>query len=179
MMQRIVVVGPTGSGKTTMARELGRRLGLPHTELDALHWDANWTEAPNEVFRQRIARSIAGDRWILDGNYSSARDLVWPRAEMVVWLDYSLLLVLWRLSRRTFGRLARRETLWNENRESWRTHFLTRDSLFLWLMQSYKPVRRRFLGLMARPEYAHLQFVRLRSPRAARVWLAGVPALQI
>ena len=174
-MQRIVVVGPTCSGKTSMARELGRRLELPHTELDALHWDPNWTEAPDEVFRERAARAVAGESWIVDGNYGAVRDLVWGRAELVVWLDYSLPLVLWRLSRRTLGRLVRRETLWNGNRESWQTHFLTRDSLFLWLLKSYKSVRQRMLRLRAQPEYAHLEFVRLRSPRAAREWLARMP----
>lgn len=178
-MQRIVVVGTTGSGKTSMARELGQRLGLPHIELDALHWDPNWTVAPDEAFRERVAQAVAGDRWIVDGNYDKAREIVWPRADMVVWLDYDLLRILWRLSRRTVGRLVRRETLWNGNRETWSSQFLSRDSLFVWLLKTYKRIRLRYLQRMAQPEYAELQFVRLRSPRAARAWLSRVPNCQL
>jgi adenylate kinase family enzyme len=172
--QRIVVVGPTGSGKSTLARALRRRLGLPHIELDALHWDSNWTEAPTEVFRERVARALAGDRWVVDGNYSAARDLIWPRADTLVWLDYALLPILWQLSRRTLGRIVQREPLWSDNRETFRTQFLSRDSLFIWLLKSYRPVRERYLRLTAQPEYAQFRVVRLRSPREMRAWLATI-----
>src|SRR2546422_5327539 len=85
---RIVVVGTTGSGKTTTARRIGEIIGAPHVELDALHWEADWTEADTETFRRRIVEATAGERWVVDGNYAKGRDLVWPRAEMIVWLDY-------------------------------------------------------------------------------------------
>ena len=61
--QRIAVVGTTGSGKTTTARWISQRLGLPHVELDALHWDPDWTPAPPDVFRERTARALSGDIW--------------------------------------------------------------------------------------------------------------------
>ena len=77
--RRIVVVGTTGSGKTTVARKLSRRLGIPHVELDALHWEPKWTPAATDVFRQRVAEALKGDAWVVDGNYSKARDLIWPR----------------------------------------------------------------------------------------------------
>src|SRR4051812_23251994 len=102
--RRINVVGTSGSGKTTMARDLAGILGVPHVELDALHWGPNWTEEPDEVFRERVDTLLVGDGWTTDGNYRTVRDIVWGRADTVVWLDYSLPLILWRLSRRTFGR---------------------------------------------------------------------------
>ncbi|MGI8554135.1 MAG: adenylate kinase [Dehalococcoidia bacterium] len=174
--RRIVVIGTTGTGKTTMGRQLSRLLDIPHTELDALHWDPNWTEAPVDVFRERVARALQGDAWVVDGNYSKARDIVWRRADTIVWLDYPLPVILWRLGRRTFRRLATREQLWNGNRESWRSHFLSRDSLFLWVFQTYWKRRRLFPQLLQRPEYAQARVLRLYSPQAARTWLSRLAA---
>lgn len=123
-MKRIVVVGTTGTGKTTMAQRLADRLRLPHVELDALHWGPNWTEAPREIFRARVTGALHGDAWVVDGNYGKVRDLVWSRADTVIWLDYPLWLILWRLASRTTRRVIARETLWNGNRETLRGAFV-------------------------------------------------------
>src|SRR5437016_1896693 len=80
---RIVVIGTSGSGKTTQARHLSERLGIPHVELDALHWVPGWTEAPTDALRERVTEALAGDAWLVDGNYSVVRDIVWPRADTV------------------------------------------------------------------------------------------------
>ena len=134
-INRVSVIGATGSGKTTFARQLAEKLGCAHIELDALHWEPNWVEAPLEIFRQCVDEATRDARWVVDGNYSAARDLVWGRADTVVWLDFPFRTVLWRLSRRTFGRALHR------------------------------------VELFARPEYAHLRLVRLRSAREADAWL--------
>ena len=171
---RINVTGTTGSGKTTMARNLARRLGVPHVELDALHWDPNWTEAPNEVFRERTSKALSGDEWVVDGNYSAVRDIVWSRANMVVWLDYSLPVILVQLWRRSIKRLVSQEELWSGNKESFRTLFLSRDSLFLWALQTYKKRRKEYPVLFRMPAHAHLKVVHLKSPKEGAVWLSGV-----
>jgi adenylate kinase family enzyme len=175
-LQRVAVVGVTGSGKTTLAAALAQRLGLPHLELDALFWDPNWTPAPRDVFRARAAEALARGRWVTDGNYSTLRDLIWPQAQVLVWLDYALPLVLWRLARRTWQRLTRRTVLWNGNRDRF-WHQLGRDSLFLWALQTHPRHRREYPALLAQPEHARLHVVRLRSPRAAAEWLARLPAV--
>ncbi len=92
--KRIAVIGTTGSGKTTLARQISNRLGIPHVELDALHWEPNWAEPSAEVFRDRVDRALRGDAWVVDGNYSIARDLIWTRAATIVWIDYALPLIL-------------------------------------------------------------------------------------
>lgn len=88
-VERIVIVGTTGAGKTTLSKALSRIMGLPRSELDSFRHEANWVEADDSVFRARVADAINGDQWIVDGNYGIARDLIWPRAEVLIWLDYS------------------------------------------------------------------------------------------
>jgi len=172
--RRIVVVGTTGSGKTTLARQLARRLAIPHVELDALHWDPHWTPAPPEVFRERTALALSGETWVADGNYSAVRDIVWSWADTVVWLDYALPVILRQLFWRTLRRIITREELWNENRERSLAQFFSRDSLFLWALRSYPRRRREYPILLQKPAYAHLAVVRLRSPRAAQTWMASL-----
>lgn len=81
---RISVVGTTGSGKTTLARSISQHRQIPHIELDALHWDANWTAASDQVFRERVTQALHGSTWVVDGNYSKVRDIVWGQADTVV-----------------------------------------------------------------------------------------------
>lgn len=171
--QRIVVLGVTGSGKTTFAHRLATRLDYPHIEMDALHWLPNWTEKPTEAFRADIAQALSSDSWIIDGNYSKVRDIVWNRAEAVIWLDYRLPLILWRLTRRTVSRIMSKEVLWNGNRELLRNQF-RRDSLFIWAFQSYRKQQQTYPALFQQPEYRHITFIRLTSPRATEDWLSHI-----
>lgn len=168
---RIVVVGTTGSGKTTMARSLAAQLGLEHVEVDALHWEPEWVMADRATFRERVDAATVGRRWVADGNYSAVRDILWGRADTLVWLDYPLPFILMRLTRRTLRRIVRGEELWNGNRESFASQFLSRDSLYLWALQSHPRHRREYPALLAKPEYAHLTVARLRSPRLTARWL--------
>jgi len=171
---RIAVVGTTGSGKTTLAQRIALHLALPHVELDALHWGPDWSEAPIEAFREQTSAALAGERWVVDGNYSRVRDIVWARADTVVWLDYPLWLILARLLRRTCRRVFTRQMLWGNNRESFRTQFFSRDSLFVWVWRTYPRRRQEYPLLLAEPQHAHLTAVRLRSPRQTRRWLASL-----
>jgi adenylate kinase family enzyme len=169
--RRISIVGTIGSGKTTFARKTSRRLDAPHIELDALHWEPNWVEAPNDLFRERVKRSLQGDSWVVDGNYHQVRDLVWNRADTVVWLDYPFRTIIGRLARRTMRRILTHERLWNGNQEHIRGLF-TRDSVFLWAIRTYRRRRRQYPILLSRSENSHLTVVRLRSPREAAGFLS-------
>jgi adenylate kinase family enzyme len=170
--QRVNVVGTSGSGKTTFARELARRLGSPHIEMDALYHGPNWSEPPLEVFRERIRQVVSEDRWIIDGNYSKARDIVWSRADTVIWLDLPMPIVLWRIGWRSLRRAITRENLWGSgNRETLKQQFLSRDSLLLWVIQTHGRRKREFPELFQKPENSHLRFIRLQSPQAAQRWL--------
>ncbi len=169
--QRISVVGTIGSGKTTFARKTSKLLGVSHIELDALHWEPNWVEAPNDLFRERVKQSLQGGSWVVDGNYHQVRDIVWSRADTVVWLDYPFRTIMGRLVKRTLRRVFTREKLWNGNQEHIRGLF-TRDSVFLWAIRTYRKRRTQYPILLSRPENSHLAVVRLRSPREATRFLS-------
>jgi adenylate kinase family enzyme len=151
---RIVIVGTTGAGKSTLAKRLVDRLGLEFIELDALHWEPNWKEASVEDFRVRADEATSAEGWVVAGNYRQVRDIVWSRADTLVWLDYSLPRALWRLTRRTVGRAVTREVLWNGNRESFWAHFKfwSEESAYYWLFKGYGRRRREFPVLFSRPE---------------------------
>jgi len=172
-MRRVNVVGTSSSGKTTLAIALAEWLGVPYIELDALHWEPNWTEAANEVMRERVQSAIAGEAWVVDGNYSAVREIVWGLADTVVWLDLPLATILSRYAGRTLRRLMTRQELWSGNRE--RLAFLFgRNSLLWWILGTYRRRRREYPALLA----AHPQItaIRLRSAREARAWMARMGA---
>jgi len=176
--RRISVVGSTGSGKTTFARELARRLGVPHVELDALAWGPNWTLVPVDVFQERVARAVEGETWVIDGNYGGrgAQGLVLPRADTVIWLDPPLRVIFARLFLRALRRIRSGEELWpgTGNRETFRNQFFSRDTLFWWAIKTHTRRRRVLPQVLARPECAHLVVHRFRSDSDARVWLSAV-----
>ena len=172
-MRRINVVGTTGSGKTTVARRAAEALGVPFVELDALHWEPGWQEAPDEILRERVSEATRGSRWVVDGNYGKVRDIVWGRVDTVVWLDYSFPRIFMRLLWRTLRRGVLREELWSGNRESL-TMTLSKDSILLWAITSYPKNRKRYTNLMSAPEYAHIRFLRHRIPRETEEWLESL-----
>jgi adenylate kinase family enzyme len=174
---RIAVIGTTGSGKTSFSKRVASTIAAPHIELDGLFHQPCWVPAERDVFRARASAAIAAPAWVTDGNYTGfLRDLIWPAADTLVWLDYPFRVVLWRLFRRTMSRGLRRTELWNGNRESLRTHFLTRDSLFLWAKNTHWKHRRQWPAVFRQPEMAHVRIVRLRSPREAAAWLRRLGA---
>lgn len=171
--QRIVIIGTTSSGKSTLAGKLANRFGLSYIDLDALHWEPNWTEAPLEVFRERVRNRIQAQAWVVAGNYHIVRDLVWAQAEAIIWLDYSFLRVFWQLTKRTFKRWWTQELLWGTNRENLWMHFKlwSDESLYHWLFKTYWRRKREFPVLLSKPEHHHLQLLHFKHPRETDAWL--------
>lgn len=168
---RIVILGTTGSGKTTLSHRLAERLQIPSIELDAFRHGPNWSETPDDEFREKIKDSLDCDEWIVDGNYSVARDIIWPRATTLIWLDYSFPLVFWRLFWRTMTRGIMRKRLWNGNKEDLWRHFLTKDSLFLWAIRTHWSRRKSLERVLSLPDYSDVVVKRFRSARETEVWL--------
>jgi adenylate kinase family enzyme len=176
-MDRVVVVGTSCSGKTTTARALAQALGSPHVELDSLYWQPGWTETPEGEFRLKVASAIESERWVVDGNYSAVRDLVWPRATHIIWLNYSYLRVLWRAFSRTLRRSVTGEVMWAGNRESIRKAFFSSDSIIWWAATTYHRRRRRYRRLFDEEAYPRLQMHELQSQRETDAFIAELGSL--
>jgi adenylate kinase family enzyme len=174
--RRIAIVGVTGSGKSTLAERLAALLGLERIELDALNWKPGWSASEPEEFRIKVERATSAPAWIAVGNYGEVRDIVWVRAEVLIWLDYPLTLCARQLWQRTWRRWRSQELLWGTNRESLVSHLrLWSDaSLFTWLLKTYWRRRRQFPLLFARPEHRHLEILHFRLPAETDAWLRSL-----
>jgi adenylate kinase family enzyme len=170
-MQRIYIVGQSGSGKTTLAKRLSSQLGLACIELDSIYWQANWAALDKNEFRRRVTAATAQQAWVIDGNYSAVRDIVLARADTLVWLDYPLWRIFWQLTGRTLRRALSGEEIWNGNKETWRGVLFSKDSLYLWVLRTYRRHKRRYTTLQKNPAFKHLEFVHLKSPKQLAAWL--------
>jgi adenylate kinase family enzyme len=167
----VLIYGVTGSGKTTLARQVADRTGLPWHSVDDLTWEPGWVTVAPEEQRRRIAAICAGERWILDTAYGLWLDVVLPRAELIVGLDYPRWRSLSRLARRTFMRAVDRQEICNGNTETFRQAF-SPESILLWHFKSFARKRHRMRAWAADP--AGPEVVLLKSPAATSRWLSGV-----
>ncbi len=174
-MHRVAVIGNSGAGKSILAARLARRLGVPHVELDAIFHLPGWQELPEDEFRQAVTAATASGGWVADGNYSAVRDLIWSRADTVVWLDLPRRLVMRRILWRTLSRTVTRQRLWNGNRERLRNlaSINPERSIILWSWTNHAAYRRRYAAARTDPRWSHLRFVQLTSTRAAEQFLAS------
>ena len=173
-MHRVSVVGIPGSGKTTVGRRLAASFGIPFVELDSIFHQPGWVELPVDDFRKRVTEALTAPAWVVDGNYSAVRDLVWQRADTVVWLDLPRRRVMYRIILRTVRRALTRERLWNGNREPL-SNFYRLDpakNIIRWTWVKYADYIERYGTAMQDPAYSHLTFVRLRSQHEVDAFLA-------
>ena len=175
-LRRVIVVGSSGSGKTTLARGISQALGSPHIELDAMRYGPNWTETPDDIFREKVGDATQEDIWVVDGNYSIARDVLWPKATTLIYLDYSVGVIMRRLIARTLRRNIKREVLWNGNKENILDNFkiFSNESVIAYSLKNHWRRRRDFTRLFEHPDYAHVQKLRFHTPRATEEWLKGL-----
>ena len=162
------MIGTSGSGKSSFARQLAAALKIPYLEMDRLYWKPNWQEPNDEEFFSILEHALSGDAWVLDGNYTRTPHIKWPSANLVVWIDYSFPLTLYRVIKRSILRAWKKQELWpgTGNRESF-TRLFSEDSMVLWTLSHYASNKGKFEELMATESYAHIEFVRLRSPKEA------------
>jgi adenylate kinase family enzyme len=167
-VRRISIVGTAScSGKTTLGRELARRLDVPFVELDSLVQGPGWAETSDDELRALVEPILATDGWVIDGGYwGKLGDLVLRNADVIVWLDLPMRVWLPRLVRRTSARVIRREELWNGNRETLGRVF-GRDSLVWYALRNRARHRRVYPKRLA-----PFDVVRLRTPKEVARWLA-------
>ena len=168
---RFVVIGTSGSGKSTFAKTFANTCGVTYVELDELFWAPNWTPHPTEVFKERVVAATEPERWVVDGNYSVVRAVLWPKATDIVWLNFSRFTVFSRILRRTVMRAITRQDLWAGNKESLLRAFLSKDSILLWSFSTFRKNQVKFATLRASAEFSHLNWHELRTPAEAKRFL--------
>jgi len=169
----VAVVGNSGSGKTVLGRALAGQLAVPFVELDAIYHQPGWQPLPTPEFRRRVEALVAAVGWVVDGNYSAVRDLVWARADTVVYFDLPRRVVRRQVVLRTLGRIVTRTELWNGNREPATGLFrLDPDhSIIRWAWTQHGKYQARFTEAARSPDYVHLSFVRIGTRADARALL--------
>jgi adenylate kinase family enzyme len=178
-MRRVALMGISGGGKTTLGKQLAARLGVPFIELDELQHGPDWTESTPEELRAKATAALdsAPDGWIVDGNYYTLLGgTVLDRADTVVHLDPSLPLAFGRVLWRTTLRSARRQELWNGNRESFRNMLRPRYSMPLWVVQQHGNFRRRIPEIAE--QHPDLEVVRITTRREADAWIQSIQPIE-
>ncbi len=173
-MKRVVVIGTSCSGKTTFASQLADKLAITHTELDVLHWLPDWQMRPLEEFRSLVAEVAVQDRWVIDGNYGKVRDIIWPRATHLVWLNYPFRTIFSRAISRTLRRVVNREELFAGNRESLSRALFNTESIVWWVLRTYKRRRREYPQLFQMPQNKHLEIIELKNQIEADRFVTGI-----
>ncbi|MCW2504292.1 MAG: adenylate kinase [Actinomycetia bacterium] len=172
------MVGNSGSGKTTVGRALAQAIGAPFTELDSIHHQPGWRPIEVPEFRERVAEVVAGESWVVDGNYRAVIDLVLARADTVIWFDLPRGTVMRQVLVRTVTRAVTRVELWNGNREPITGLFRIdpQHSILRWAWTQHAKYRDRYSAAAADPLNAHLTFVRIGSRAEARRLLTAATA---
>lgn len=179
-LERVVVVGSSGSGKTTVARALAEHLDAPHLEMDAVFHARGWADAAHGEFLPTLDEFTTAGRWIVDGNYTShgTRELVWPRADTFVWLDLPRRTAMGRVVRRTLRRVVTRERLWGSVREPFSNLYSLDPSrnIIVWTWTRHGHVREKYETAMADGSWSHATVHRLRTPREVDAFLESLSA---
>ncbi|WP_392675040.1 AAA family ATPase [Streptomyces sp. LN785] len=169
-MKRVLVTGSTGAGKTTLARAIAERVAIPFHEMDALaiagpHWEEN----PRLL--EDVSQISSGPSWIFDSfGYPQVRDLLWSRADTIVWLDYSRPVVMRRVLRRSVARTLLRRRIFGGNVETAGDWFKA-DHPAWWAWSQHAKRRVDIATRCADLRFARLDVIHLATPRAARAWL--------
>ena len=168
-MQRVMVIGISGAGKSTFAKALARRTGLPLIHLDKEFWKPGWVIPKRDEWRPKVAELAARNAWVLDGTYGSSLHLRLSRADTVVWFDYPRLKCL----RRALWRSA---TTWRKTRDDMAPgcpeHFDPEFARYIW---RFNDIQRPEIAQALREHGGHLAPVIFRRDREVSAFLAALP----
>lgn len=173
-LQRIIIIGTTGTGKTTLGKNLSAKLGMSAIDLDDLHWLPDWQARDVDSFRALVVEATANPAWVVSGNYSRVQDIFTPLADTMIWLDYSFPLVFKQLIQRSIRRILNGEACCNGNYETW-GKFLSKESIIVWLFKSFRKRKRTAGEIFAHPEnYKGVTLIRFRKPQETAAWLRSL-----
>lgn len=158
---RVVIVGTSCSGKTTLAKAIAAKANIPHIELDVLYWKPGWVGTSEIDFHEKIKQAItASDSWVLSGNYNAAKGITLPIATDIVWLNYPLYKNLWWGVKRSLQRIVSNKEVFEGCKETFCLTFLSRKSILLWIWNTHSRRKAEFARLLTRKNYP-----------AANIWI--------
>jgi adenylate kinase family enzyme len=164
-MHRILIIGVSGAGKTTLAEDIAHLLNLRFLATDSLYWKEDWQPVPIEHVMRLVEEHISQDRWVLDGNFEEQRHTIWPRSDTIIWLDYNLPLVLYRVTLRNVRWLLKGTVDWSGNRMTFRQLISSlRHSL-----RSYSRKKRLYAAFLR--DLSGVTILRFHSPHETTKWL--------
>lgn len=168
--KRTIVFGSTGVGKTTMVKRISEDFSLPGICMDSLRRDSGRSDSPEETFSRLVAENIKDDTWIMDGSYACVQDIVWPRADAIVWLDYPFWISISRLVQRCLYRIFIRKS--SEKPIKARNQ-PARERTWTYLRAILTGRKRcqQYFAALYNSNNAHLHIIRLFSPQDAELWL--------
>ena len=150
---KIFIIGTSGSGKSTLARKLAAFFTLKHIELDNLGFLPGWVQRPSEDFVRDVLQAIKSLDWVACGNYRQVTPLLMKEADVIIWLNYPLLPTLWRTLRRSIRRIVNKEPCCNVNYETFRMQFMSKYSVFLWVLRTYHRRKKSYTVLAQDPAF--------------------------
>lgn len=174
-MQKINVIGTSGSGKSTFSKKLSTALDIPYIEMDSIFWGKDWYWPKDDIFFSNLRIALSQETWVLDGNYSRTTAIKWKDVDTIIWIDFGFVRTLYQAFSRALKRLITQEELWpgTGNRESLQK-LLSKDSIILWTLKNYKKTRIKYQKMMIEDRYQHIEFIQLTSPRACSVFLKRI-----
>jgi adenylate kinase family enzyme len=176
---KINVIGTSSSGKSTVSKKISEILSIPHIEMDTLFWGPNWQPTSFKEFCGKLRSALSIDSWVLDGNYTRTTPIKWESATTVIWLDFSFIRSLLQSLKRAIKRIIDREELWpgTGNIETLGGLF-SKDSIVLYTIKTHRRVRKKYETLIESNYYPNIQFIRLRSPKQVKSFLAKVKKIK-
>ena len=170
-MNRIHVIGASGSGKSVLAKQVAERLSIPFFATDSWFWKEGWIVASAQEVGAATRCFFENDRYVMDGNFDNRRQDIWPRADCIVWLDYPLPVVLKRIVSRNLGWWLRGERGWSPSRWTLRRAL---DGI-IYSTRSHTRKRRLYPGYLS--ESAQREVYRLRTVQDTGEWLSTIPVI--
>jgi len=169
---KINIVGSSASGKSTFGRKLAQTINIPFIEMDAIFWGPDWHEPSDMEFFKNLKNALSPPNWVLDGNYTRTTHIKWKEVDTVIWLDYSFQRTIYQSISRAITRAFLKTELWPNtgNYETFGRMF-SRDSIVWWCIKNYSKNRQKYFKAMNNPKYAHIEFIRLKTPREAEEYI--------
>jgi hypothetical protein len=164
-LRRILVIGVSGSGKSTAASRIAQMTGLSYIPTDPFYWKGGWIPTSADEVGILVDEATQGESWVLDGNFDSLRDLVWSRADTIVWLDFPFTMVVWRVAVRNIRWAILRKPIWSGNvmtfKQAWPG---IRHAI-----RSFRVKRRFYPTYLC--EFPHINVLCFKHPRELDRWL--------